>query len=74
MPRAPISPDMIRAYASGELAWATLRDAGVGYEDVLAGLGELGLRPPVAPMAGPNVDARRRGLDLLRDLLDHPAA
>ena len=35
-----------------------------GFEDyvqVLGGLGELGLRPPIAPMEGPNFAARERG-------------
>ena len=72
MPRERIPPETIRAYAAGELGWATLRDAGVDYEDVLAGLGELGLRPPYAPMEGPNVEARLRGIALLRELLSRP--
>jgi hypothetical protein len=37
--------------------------------DVLSELGKLGLRPPVAPMDGPNLEARRRGRALLRQAL-----
>jgi hypothetical protein len=39
------------------------------YVDVLAALGDLGLRPPIAPMEGPNVEARQRGRALLRQAL-----
>ena len=39
------------------------------YLDVLTELGKLGLRPPVAPMDGPNVEARQRGRALLRQAL-----
>ncbi|HKN29713.1 MAG TPA: hypothetical protein VJY34_18230 [Roseiarcus sp.] len=62
--------NMIRQYAAGEITWHTMRERGFeNYLDVLAGLGELGLRPPVAPMEGPNVEARRRGRALLRQAL-----
>jgi hypothetical protein len=36
---------------------------------VLGALGELGLRPPVAPMEGPNVAARERGRAIIREAL-----
>ena len=49
-----------------------LRSRGVTYQDVLAGLGDLGLRPPLAPMEGPNVEARERGTRRLRELLARP--
>jgi hypothetical protein len=39
------------------------------YTDVLAGLGKLGLRPPVAPLDGPNGGARERGLAVIRETL-----
>lgn len=53
---------MIRQYAAGEITWHTLRERGFeNYLDVLAGLGKLGLRPPVVPMEEPNLEARRRG-------------
>ena len=68
-----VSEEQIRAYAAGELAWATLRRADVLYEDVLAGLGEFGLRPPFAPMEGPNRETRERGIRLLRELLEQQA-
>lgn len=61
---------LIRRYAAGEITWRALRERGFdNYLDVLAGLGQLGLRQPVAPMDGPNVEARRRGRALLRQAL-----
>jgi hypothetical protein len=61
---------MIRQYAAGEITWHTMRERGFdSYLDVLAGLGELGLRPPVAPMEGPNVEARRQGRAMIREAL-----
>jgi hypothetical protein len=61
---------MIRQYAAGEITWHTMRERGFdSYLDVLAGLGALGLPPPVAPMEGPNVDARRRASALIREAL-----
>lgn len=61
---------LLREYAAGEIAWSSLRRRGFeNYRDVLAGLGELGLRPPVAPMEGPNVEARRRGREVVRRAL-----
>ncbi len=61
---------MIRQYAAGEITWHTMRERGFdSYLDVLAGLGELGLRPPVAPMVGPNVEARQRGRAIIREAL-----
>lgn len=61
---------LIRRYAAGEIAWSTLRERGLqNYADVLAGLGRLGLRPPVAPMDGPNLEARERGRAAIREAL-----
>jgi hypothetical protein len=61
---------LIRQYAAGEITWRALRERGFAdYVEVLGGLGELGLRPPVAAMTGPNVAARQRGQALLRRLL-----
>ncbi len=58
---------MLRAYAAGNLSWTTLRERGFDdYVQVLGGLGELGLRPPIAPMEGPNFAARERGRAILR--------
>lgn len=57
---------LIHQYAAGDVTWHTLRERGFkDYVEVLGALGELGLRPPVAPMAGPNVEARRRGRAML---------
>jgi hypothetical protein len=64
---------LIRQYAAGGITWHSLRERGFeNYLDVLAGLGDLGLRPPVAPMEGPNVEARLRGRALLREALKNP--
>ena len=62
--------NLLRRYAACEIAWHTLRERGFSsYVEVLAGLGELGLRPPMAPMDGPNVAARERGRALIREAL-----
>lgn len=61
---------LIRQYAAGEVTWHTLRERGFeDYVQVLGALGELGLRPPIAPMEGPNVEARRRGRAIIREAL-----
>jgi hypothetical protein len=61
---------LLRRYAKGDVTWHELRTRGFeDYIEVLGGLGELGLRPPIAPMEGPNVAARERGRALLRQLL-----
>ncbi len=65
---------LLHQYAAGELTWTSLRGRGIdNYRDVLAGLGRLGLRPPVAPMDGPNVEARRRGRAIIRAALEQRA-
>ena len=62
--------DLIRQYAAGETTWYALREAGfTNYVEVLAELGELGLRQPVAAMTGPNVEARLRGRAIIREAL-----
>ncbi|MSO76463.1 MAG: hypothetical protein EXQ87_06070 [Alphaproteobacteria bacterium] len=61
---------LIRQYASGKVTWHELRERGFeDYVQVLGALGELGLRPPVAPMAGPNLAARERGRAIVREAL-----
>lgn len=61
---------LLRQYAAGEITWMSLRGRGVeNYRDVLAGLGDLGLRPPRAAMEGPNVEARLRGRAIIRRAL-----
>lgn len=61
---------LIRQYAAGQITWHDLRERGFDtYVQVLAGLGELGLRPPIAPMTGPNRAARERGRALIRAAL-----
>jgi len=61
---------LARQYAGGDITWRALRER--GFEDyiaVLGALGELGLRPRVAPMTGPNVAARERGRAMIREAL-----
>jgi hypothetical protein len=61
---------LIRQYAAGEITWSLLQHKGFdNYRQVLAGLGELGLRPPFAPMDGPNVAARERARVVIREAL-----
>ena len=49
---------LIRQYAAGKITWSELRNRGFeNYVQVLGALGELGLRPPIARMEGPNVAA-----------------
>lgn len=61
---------LIREYAAGEATWSSLRRRGFdSYLDVLAALGERNLRPPFVPMTGPNVEARQRGIALVRQRL-----
>jgi hypothetical protein len=61
---------LIRQYAAGEITWSSMRERGIdNYVEVLAGLGRLGLRVPVAPMEGPNREARERGRAMLREWL-----
>ena len=61
---------LLRAYAAREITWRELQERGFAdYIEVLGGLCELGLRPPVAPMEGPNREARERGSAILRRAL-----
>ena len=61
---------LLRKYAAAEITWSTLRERGFeNYLHVLGGLGELGLRPPVAPLEGPNRAARERGRAAIREAL-----
>ena len=61
---------LIRQYAAGEVTWHALRDRGFdNFIQVLGALGELGLRPPVARMEGPNRAARERGRAIIREAL-----
>lgn len=61
---------LLRQYAAGEITWSSLRERGFeNFADVLGGLGNLGLRYPVAPMEGPNREARERGRAFIREAL-----
>ena len=62
--------ELLRRYAAMEITWDSLRRKGFhNYVDVLSGLGRLGLRPPIAPMSGPNVAIRTRGIAMLERAL-----
>ncbi len=62
--------DLVRRYAAGDTSWKALRESGFeDYVAVLGLLGDLGLRPPIAPMDGPNVESRSRGRAIIRDAL-----
>jgi hypothetical protein len=62
---------LLRQYAAGDTTWTPLRGRGIeNYRDVLAGLGRLDLRPPIAPMDGPNVEARMRARAIIRQALE----
>ena len=64
---------LLRGYAAGRVTWRDLREHGFDdYIQVLGGLGELGLRPPIAPMSGPHLEARQRGRALIARLLRTP--
>ena len=68
LPITPAREALLRRYAAGDITWSALREH--GFEDfleVLAGLGELGLRQPVAPMEGPTLPARLRGRARVRE-------
>ena len=61
---------LARQYAAGTITWHELRERGFAdYIQVLGALGELGLRPPIAPMDGPNRAARERGRAIIREAL-----
>jgi hypothetical protein len=65
---------MLMDYAAGKISWRELRRRGfTDYAEVLGGLGEIGLRPPIAKMEGPSRSARERGRSLLRRLLRETA-
>ena len=62
--------ELIRRYAAGGVTRRELRERGFeDYVQVLGALGELGLRPPIAPTEGPNVEERRRGRARIREAL-----
>ena len=70
----PERMQLLRDYAECRVTWHDLQARGfTDYLEVLAGLGELALRPPIAPMEGPNVAARQRGIAQLRQLLSERA-
>jgi hypothetical protein len=62
--------ELIRQCAAGEISWRRLGQRNFeDYVQVLGVLGALGPRPPLAPMRGPNVAARQRGIAILRKAL-----
>ena len=73
MSAAGLTPEreaLLRRYARGEVSWREMQALGFAdYVAVLGGLGELGLRPPIAPEDGPNAQSRARGREILREAL-----
>jgi len=60
----------LRKYARGELTSGAVRDdTGMDYSEILAGLGKLELRPPVASFDGINGPALRRGVAVMFEAL-----
>jgi hypothetical protein len=58
---------LIRQCAVGEITWHAPRERRFdNYLQVLGATGAPGLRPPVAPMAGPNVAALECGRAVIR--------
>jgi hypothetical protein len=67
----PEREHLIRRYAALDISWRELQERGFDtYDQVLMGLGELGLKYPVAPMTGPNVEARLRGIAMLEEAIE----
>lgn len=75
VPTVHTDEELLRDYAAGRLTWRFLRANGFdSYLDVLGGLGDLGLKPPMAIMEGPNTEARQQARALLsRVLRGHPS-
>ena len=66
----PSKLKFIRQYAANEITWRALRERGFEDDAQASGiLGEVGLRAPIAPMEGPNIEARRRGRAAIREAL-----
>jgi len=61
----------LRQYAAGQLGWKNLKRHVDSYADVLSGLGELKLRPPIADPAQVQSDGLDQGLHALRAALAH---
>jgi len=67
----PESEHLLREYSAGKISWSILRERGLeNYQDVLTGLGELGLRLPIAHLEGPNRETRERGRAWIRQTLE----
>ena len=59
---------LMRQYASGEITWRALRERGfVSHLQVLGGLGEPELRPPITSLRGPNIEGRQCGRTMIRE-------
>ena len=60
----------IGLYARGDLSWRDLQNRGITrYTDVMAELADMGIPMPIAPLEGPNLEKRLKGIDLLRNVL-----
>ena len=62
--------EAISLYARGDLSWRDLQNRGITrYTDVMAELADMGVPMPIAPLEGPNLEMRLKGIDLLRAVL-----
>jgi hypothetical protein len=60
----------VRDCAAGKVSWRALRKHGLkSYIEVLSAMADLGLRPYMAPLTGPNVETRIAGMKVLKDIL-----
>lgn len=66
----PSRQALAKRYAQGDLTIHELRRAGHHRMiELFADLAEIGARPPLASMIGPNVETRLAGLERLRERL-----
>ncbi len=64
--RSETREQLLQDYAAGGISWRELQSRGFqDYVEVLGGLGDLGLRPPIAPLSGPSGEARQRAVSWL---------
>lgn len=63
--------DLLRNYAELKTSLSVLLDRGFSdFIEVLAGLHELGLRAPIAPLTGPSAESRLEAREILFDLIE----
>ncbi len=70
MDKKPTIAELTAQYALGHKSFRELQDNGaIPYTAILAQLGEMNLRVPIARDIGPNLETRRAGMKLLAELL-----